>query len=810
MRRLLSIVLILSLVFATNSFSAAFQVKVINAQDGTAISGATVTINETGKQLTTDLNGKMIIKNDQSELTLSISHVGFTQIDNYSITPGQEIVIALTPSVTELNPIVITAHRAQEEAFKVSQSVTVFDSENIENQGHTTVTSVIERAPGVDVNDAGPFRARPVIRGMYGSRTLVLVDGERLNDHREVVDFAGVSMSLVDVNEIERVEVLNGPSSVLYGSDAMGGVINIITKSRRFADELSPYISYNSRFSTADELSSNRVDFGVGAEKFGFSAGFLYKEAKKDYAPPDNWQSTDPRYNVFRPEFYDSLNAARGTSWSTDRLVNSRARVNNYDLGFVYKLNEKHMLSFDAGFFRASDIGFPGVPNDSTPFYFYWPNHDRDNFSVSYSGMGFGGKLAKLDGKFYYEKISKDFSTDFLDAIVIPAGPPPNPPTITPLTSFSSTEVSKIGFNAQGLYQIGSKAMLTFGLDSWREEIDGQVISVTHFEGFGPFPFDQTDTSASVPQNQWYALGLYANGNFQMNSLLITLGGRFDNFWLNTDETPGYLDNNDNPLPSDDDSYSSVNGSLGIVYPLSQTLNAVANVGTAYRVPNVVERFYYGSAEGNEVRPNPDIKPERCVTTDFGLKASDKNYSYSLIGFYSSYRDFTQIQMFGTDPTTSQPLWHYDNVEDVSIFGLEAQLLARFNNGVYGGVNFAYQRGNNDADNTPIFVSPIKTSVSVGYREHQDRYFGQVSVHRVEDQNRIPPVSNLDEITTKGYTLVNTSFGTRVWRYVKLSLSVNNVFDEVYSHPFNGRNSDNPVPEAGRNFILNAKVDLNI
>ena len=793
-----------------SSVLAGFSGKVVNSEDKSVVDGATITIVVTGQQLITDFSGSFSLPQSAEQLYVKISHIGFTTRENVLITEGADNLIELTPSDSKLNPIVITAHRFQKESFKVSQPITVFTSDEIESKGYTTVTGIISNAPGVDVNDAGPFRARPVIRSMFGSRTLVLVDGQRLNDHREVVDFAGVSMSLVDVNEIERVEVLNGPSSVLYGSDAMGGVINIITKDYKFTPVTSPFIRYSSSYSTADEQSSNRIDFGVESQKYAFSAGLLYREANNDFSPPDGWQTADPRYDVYRPEFYDSLNAARGTDWSTENLVNSRARINNYDLGLAIKLSDKHRLDFDAGAFRASDIGFAGVPNAATPFLFFWPNHDRDNLSVSYSGRGFESKLAKIDATLYYQKISKEFLVDFLDAIVIPAGPPPNPPTITPLTVFSTTDVRKYGLNLQGLYQAGNRSLITFGMDAWREEIDGGVISLTQFEGFGPFPFVDTAVTASVPKNQWHAFGLFASGEFEINTALLTVGARFDKFWLNTDETPGYVGDNGELLPSEDDSYSAVNGSLGLVVPVSKYINAVANVGTAYRVPNAVERFFYGSASGNQTRPNPDIKPERSVSIDLGFKSARKHIGYSLIGFYSDYSNFTQLINFDTDPNTHQLLWKYENVDDVSIYGVEVAVEANSAGGVYGGMSFSYQHGENKADDEPIFVSPVKTSLKLGYRPSGKKYFGEINIHRAEDQDRVPIISSLNDIPTRGYTLVNTTFGTKIWNDLKLSLNVNNLFDEVYSQPFNARNPVNPVPEAGRSILIRAAVDVGL
>ncbi len=801
---------ILLLSLSNNVYAAIMTGQIKSAADSSMIFGATICVEDTDKKTSSDFDGKFSISVDGNPIYLTVTHVGFVPLQFLPIYQNEANIIYMTPSVTKLNPIVVTARRSQSEAFKVPQTITAFEADEITENGSTTVTEIIDHAPGVDVNDAGPFRARPVIRSMYGSRTLVLVDGERLNDHREVVDFAGVSMSLVDVNEIERVEVLNGPSSVLYGSDAMGGVINILTKERKFSDRFQQFVSYSSSYSINDQLSSNRVNFGIEANKYSVSAGLLYKEAKDDYAPPDNWQRQDPRFSVFRPEFYDSLNTARGSSWSSERLVNSKAQINNYDLGLAYKMGARHKLNVDGGVFRGSNIGYPGVPNDSTPFYFFWPRHDRDNFSVSYAGTGFNGKLAKLNGKFYYQKISKDFFTDFMDAIVIPAGPPPNPPTITPLTSFSTTIVNKYGLNLQGLIQLSSRGQLTLGIDSWREEIDGGVTSITRFVGFGPFPFNDTLVSSSVPENKWHSMGIYTSSQFEINSILLTAGGRFDNFWLNTSNTPNYVDDNDRPLPSENESYHSVNGSLGLIVPITKIINAVGNLGTAYRVPNVVERFYYGSASGREIRPNPGIRPERTVSTDLGVKAVNDNIGYSIIGFYSDYSDFTQLDSAGTDTTTFQTLWRYENVEDVSIYGLETSFEGKLNNGLYGGLSFSYQRGNNKTENEPIFVSPFRTSFKFGYREKSHPIFGELNLHKVEGQNRIPNVSALDDIATSGHTVVNSMIGVHLWKYLKLTLNANNLFDEVYSQPFNARNPDNPVPEQGRNFVLTAKVDVDI
>ncbi len=802
------VILVLGLFcLAVSAGAATITGIVVDKATGAPLIGATVTLVNQNRSLATDRSGRFSIMLDANGgAALSVSHVGYRTVRNLTGSDGTELRVEMEAAASVLDNVVVTANRYEKEAYKTAQPITATGGEEIQTKGYTTVSDVVRAFPGIDMNDAGPFRARPVIRGMFGTRILVLVDGERLNDQRDISSFAGVSMSLVDPNSIERVEVVNGPSSVLYGSDAMGGVINIITRKATFSDKLKPFARYSGRYSSADEQHSNRLEVGVENQRWVSSFGFQYREARKDFQPPDGW-NTKADYFVFRPGFYDSLNARTGYDFSKDRLVNSRARVNNYEGKLAYKLTDRQRLDFDMNFFRGNDIGYPGVPNDSTPYLFFYPDHDRDAFSLAYSARGISSRLAKLEAKVYYDKISKNYLTDFLGSLVIPAGPGM---TITPLNVLSHTEVTKVGVNFQELYALGPKVSLTSGFDYLHEAIDGKVTDVTHYEGFGPFPFDDTTYGSSVPNNTWNSVGLFASGEVNLEPLLVTAGLRYDNFWINTEKTDGYEDDAGDPLPTESEHYNRVNGSLGLVYSLGRGVNLVANVGTAYRVPNVVERFYFGSASGRETRPNPNVKPERSVSLDYGVKAIHTNVNYSLIGFYSFYNDFTQFQNFDSlfEHGSYTPLWRYENFEDVRIYGFEGVIEGNLPNGLYGSMNLAYQHGQIKSADQPLFVSPIKLGLTGGYRHNKYGAFGEFNMRVVGDQDRVPEVAYLDDVPSKGFTVVNATVGFRPMNQVRLALSANNLFDKLYAEPFNGRNPDNPIPEPGRNFVLSVTASL--
>ncbi len=790
---------------------------VVLSVDGTPLIGATVRA-ASGQVTVTDEAGHFVFRNIVLPVTVSVSHVGYSTLSDVELSDEDTHSLELSPSLTMLNSMVVTANRYKKEAYKVSQPIAAANAEDIERGGHSIVADVVRDFPGLDINNAGPFRSRPVVRGLYGTRVLVLVDGERLNDQRDVVEFAGASLSLVDISEIERVEVINGPASVLYGSDAMAGVINIISRSNGFSSSLTPYARYSGRYSTADRQHSNRLDVGVSSKRFTASLGVQHREATRDYRLPEEVWLADGRYEVFRPGFYDSLNASSGKSFSSTELANSQVRINNYDARLGYKFDQNRRVDLDFGAFRASDIGFPGVPNANTPFWFFYPNHDRDNFSITYRATNLSDKLIKMEGKLYYEKISKDFLTDFLGQLESVFGPPFDLSSVNPLRNLNHTEVTKLGLNFQELYRISQTTTLTFGFDSWRETIDGQAESATMFSGsaFGLGAGETRttlSTTSSVPKNNWHALGVYAAAEHDMQGVLVNTGLRLDNFWFSTMETENYVDAADVALPTTDGKYSAFNGSLGLVYPVGKGVNAIANIGTAFRVPNVVERFYFGSASNNETRPNPDINPERSVSIDLGFKAVHKHVNYSLIGFWSDYRDFTQLQNFDSLPPAhpggeSTPLWRYENISDVNISGFESIIEGQFDNGLYGSFSLSYQYGQNKTEDVPIFVSPLKTVTTLGYQHDRHGLFGEVSVKRVQGQSRIPGTAYLNDVATDGFTLTSVSVGVNLYGKAQLSASVNNLFDKIYSEPFNGRSPDNPIPEPGRNLVIGLRSSI--
>jgi hemoglobin/transferrin/lactoferrin receptor protein len=672
-----------------------------------------------------------------------------------------------------LKGTVVSANRYEQQPFDISQPITIFSADRIASQSPAIIPDLFRDAPGVEVNDAGPFRTRPVIRGIFGSRVLILVDGERLNNTREST-FSGAQLSLVDIGQVERIETVYGPGSVLYGSDALGGVINIITKAPKQilgTSSFKPYGTAQLRYSTIDEQKKGRLEFGGSYDKFNFLAGGSYREAS-DYETPET----------------TVVNSALGEESSLD-----------FKAG--YQLTANHQLSLEVERFRAKDIGYPGTPDPPNfPAKFTFPYHDRDNIAIKWEGKNLTPHLPKISAKLYYQKLSKEFDSE-MDLRIGPVH----------IYSFSRTltDVETYGISFQELFLTAANQHLTWGVDYFREVIDGSRWKNDRTEMAGsPFVSDDTTTNSTVPENHQDAIGVFLNNQLNFtDAATVTLGVRYDRFYTKTKKTPDYVDEREDPaVPYEPKSQSlgSLNGGLGVVYSISPRINLVANLASGFRAPNVVEMYFSGQASGTEwVIPNYDLEPEKSFNLDLGAKFNfEKGYA-SLTLFQNNFRDYIELESTG-DSVQGLAVWHYTNITELRISGVEGTLVGELPHGFYGSVNFAYNYGQNLTTDQPFFVAPFKTVVTYGWKNPNRRFGVESSMRYVDSQLRVPEgeFGYRENLPTEAFVVFNLEAFFQPFKWQTFNFAVRNLFDETYSEPYNATNPDNPVKEPGRNFII--------
>ncbi len=697
-----------------------------------------------------------------------------------------------------LNQLIVTTNRYEKSNFKVPSLVSLVTQERIEKSNPDIITDLFRNLPGVELNDAGPFAPRPVIRGLFGSRVLLLADGERLNDTRES-PFSGAQLSLVDVDEIEKVEVVNGPGTVLYGTDALGGVVNLITSKAMFKDEgAKPYgAKLKLRYSTVDEQYKGDVKVNYAKEKWAFSVG-AGTRAATDYEAPDT------------------------------TVVNSAVHVNNFDLKTAYKLNEKQKLFADYQRVEATNVGFPGVPNADFNGRFFYPERNRGKFALSYEGRNLNPHMPLIKGKVYYQSVKKDFRTldvgIFADTVLIP---PSDTITIEGRldSSITKTDVKIFGASFQELFLIQPYQILTWGVDYYREMVEGSrksVFTTTTKFTFPPFQDDSTevDQTPSVPDLNWDVLGVYAQDEITPWKFMTFLAGaRYEYARSSPQETKGIPDS---LLPPEDvDRF--VSWSLGAVYHYKPDLNFTANLARAYRNPNIVEKFFFGPASGGTwVITNADLEKENGISLDLGMKANLENMSASLNFFFAEYENFIDLRPSSYQGDTlyqGSRVWQWQNLPGITrIDGIETAWEGDFTEEFYGFANatytFGHQRvGAGDTAGTgisstvgvnPFFVPPFKIYFGIGWRQKgSGKLWAEASARIVERQGRVP--EGLPR--TSGFSVYDLRAGYKLNKNISFAAAVKNLTDETYIEPYNQINVSNQVLEPGRNFIFGVTIN---
>jgi hemoglobin/transferrin/lactoferrin receptor protein len=663
--------------------------------------------------------------------------------------------------------IVVTPGRREQASGDAPAPITVFDRETIERIQPEKMADLFKEVPGVEIEGEGPFRGIPVIRGLSSNRVLILVDGQRLNNARESTTFAGIQPALVNLAEVERIEVVRGPASVQYGSDAIGGVINIITRQPNLGApgfEFSGDVAYEYGSSANSQLGRASVT-GTGSG-FSFYAGATYEKAE-DYTAADG-ASEDSRYV-----------GPRGTWVREDNTVpNSGMEQTTFNGGVKFLTGEQGVLRIDAEVVRTTDVGFPGFELETNGIEFTFPNFDRDKIGVSWSAGPVWG-LSDISLSTYYQGVSKestsvfDFSPFFFS------------------DSFTKSEIDSIGFNAQSIADFG-RHDLTFGLDFYTDNVEDTALSVScGFMGCNP-----PSTEVAVPRSEQTGIGVYVQDGWAVSDTVrLQLGLRGDTFDFVSKDDPDYTGE---PFDVTD---SAVSGNLGVTWSFTDNVNLTALVARGFRTPNLQERSFFGLATNGQayIIQNPNLSSESSWNYEIGTKVRYDRYSGGLHFFYNDLTDFITLEFLGTpDPEFGVEQAQFANIEKATVWGAEFDLEAIFAGWWTAFGSIAYTEGENDVTNQPLsLIPPLK--VILGLRYQRTSWWTEANLRFLDRQTLLPEGDPFFESGTVGFTVYDLRGGYDFDFGLGFLVALENLTDKLYNEPFNNR------PEPGRNLRVTAR-----
>jgi hemoglobin/transferrin/lactoferrin receptor protein len=657
----------------------------------------------------------------------------------------------MSEEIVTLNTMVVTPTGSEKELFDTSLPVNVLNARDLDEKIAVSMAEIFFNEPGVDVVTAGPGSVHPIIRGLSGERVLVLVNGVRLSEQRP----GGNHVFSLDPAQIERVEVVRGPASVLYGSDAIGGVMNVTIKGAdaetgseaRFGGEAD--VLYES--ATDGWKESAHLRFGQG--RFNGYVGGTYKDAGNIETPEGELANS----------FHDGY-----TVWGGGNYI-----------GEGWKANADYS-------FMEADIGIPG-PAAFAEDYFKGEKHQR--LALGFEADNFAGATERLSIVAGWQRHNRHRYRRKVAGL-----PPPIQASGGDMNIKLWLDIDTYTLKPQVVLVPNDTHRVTVGLDTFYEDAtSARTIRDTASAWVNP-GFDGVPV---IPDSTRMGVGAFVQDEITLGDRwIVTPGLRADWIEAQTDGHPRHQ------LSGEETSESSAaSGNLGILYRVSNELNLYGNVGRAFRAPTLLELYFYGPHDvGNDIG-DPDLDPETSWNFDIGLKTRTDRLHTMISAFYNIVDDYIVKENQGDGN------YRYMNYAHVSLYGAEAGLDYELGGGFSTFASLSYVRGENDdtGENLPG-IPPLKGRYGVRYDttlSAENRLWMEVMGLTASDQDKTGP----NERETDGYTRGDARIGVDLGNSWSLVAAVENFTDELYQDHLSSTWQEFGLnDQAGRNVKLMLKA----
>lgn len=678
-----------------------------------------------------------------------------------------------------LTPIAVTATRAPKDVFLTPLPVEVLDRTDIRMRAPNTVADLFRGHAGLDVTGVGLNQVRPVIRGQRGQRILLLADGQRMNNSRRQQNFGEIP-GLIDVATVDRVEVVRGPGSVLYGSDAIGGVVNVITRGPTLE---GLHGSAGLRYSGADDQERAFGSVGGRFGRWGVELMGAVRAARDYDAPAGQFGEIE----LAEPT---RVRDTGGEDWSLAAYLGYQISRNHE----VFTRFERYAAD-TAGFGYIDPAAYdPGAPTIRITY----PEQTFNKLSAGYRAGSLGSALAdRLEVFGYVQDNERRLNLD----VFVPTGPPG---TGIDIDQRNWTDLRTLGARIEAYKKATPMLGLTYGVDVFRDRSENSDSNTTTFVNMGPVP-PSTDTVPTVPNATYTSAGVFVQGDLTLSSRLsLMLGARYQHVQAETRPTPGVT------APLTEALDRTVVGAASGVYRLSQSVSLVGTVGRAFRSPNLVERFYNGpTPEGIAYQsPNPDLRAETSLNVDLGVRVrTGRVYAEGFV-FQNDIRDGVRIEPTGG---TVGPLPEYRNVNVDHLRFRGVELSAR----VQGPAGFSVSGAFTHLDSEDVRdeSNPVGETFSTSYRaalrydDVRDRFFAEYELRGNGDRKDVLPGTNPVGAALPGFTVHSVRAGVTLFRRglhtQRLGVTVRNLTDGLYAE---FANVGFFRPETGRTLLVTYDV----
>lgn len=782
------------------------QVVILDFETKEPVPGVAFYNHNKSKHGISDLDGKISLDSFSPNETVYFQHASYELV---SLTKSQiqknKQLVFLKPGTGQLDEIVLSVTKFSQPRSDVAQSVVSISANDALFTQPQTTADLLSNSGSVFVQKSQLGGGSPMIRGFSTNRLLMTVDGVRMN----TTIFRGGNIQnilSIDPFVVENTEVILGPGSVVYGSDAVGGVMNFYTLKPKFSFEEGMAFSGNAiaRYSTANEEKTGHVDFNFGFKEWAFLSSISYsdfgdlrmgKHGPNDYLrnfyiqriDGEDVQVPNPKPLVQTPTGYDQLSLAQKVRFMPNEVW-------DFTLNLLYSETSDY-----SRYDRLTRVRPNGDLRDAE--WYYGPQKwfsgnlqlERKSRSLLYDDS----KLIVAYQRFEESRNNRSVGSSNL--------------------FHTKEQVDAVSANFDFTKNI-NQLDIFYGLE--------YVYNLVHSSGNVTDILTNTEeeTAARYPDGStWQSYAAYVNMLWNISpKTSLQSGLRYSHF--NIDAT---FDNRFYDFPFEDANINTGNltGSIGLTYKASDLLSLRTSFATAYRAPNIDDiGKIFDSEPGSVVVPNPDLKAEYSYNGEVGATLNfDNIVKVEMAGFYTKLdnalvrRDFnlnglTEIEYQG-ELSNVQAI---QNAADARVYGFEAAIKINFCESLSLNSNYTIAKGYEELDNgikAPLRHAPPQfgnTHLVWNYNRLKidafARYSGQISAENLApseaNKPEIYPTDSNGNLYSPGWYTLNLASQYQLTDAIQVSATLENITDQRY------RTYSSGIAAPGRNFIAAVKYSF--
>ena len=702
------------------------NITIVDSTSGRPIRAVLVYDSEKTTRTVSNRNGLVNLNNFKDSDSIIFTHIvyGRKTLLYKSLKEGDKIT--LSPKALGLNEVVLSVSKNIQNVTTLSRKVSVINRSSTYLDIPRTTADMLYHGGGIHVQKSQSGGGSPVIRGFEANRVLLVVDGVRMNNAIYRSGHVHNAIS-VDANSLERTEVIFGPSSVGYGSDALGGVVHFYTKTPRLGnDKVIDYtksISYNLRDKSkvnnySLEISKKNWASYTSYTKSYFGETFMGKVRNHGYK---DWGLVNYYSKNINGDFFENQsvnnnpNLQRNTSYKQKDLIQK--------FNFRFSKNARLILNFQ--FSESSNINrFDKLTekNDEGNLKYaewYYGPQKRSFISSKLSLQG-QRSFDRADIIFAYQKIDETRNKRKFGSSLL---------------NIQDENLDIFSINSDFFKRIDRQESIAYGLEITNNQLnsDGYESSINSYnlnKSISRYPNDGSSYKSLAGYfNYKKFINRETNYDLGLRISTVSIKANWDYDFFNSD----YDDKYDTLFFQQFDGLkmnnSSITGSLGIVHRINEFNKISFNVSSGFRSPNIDDIGKIRENSGILNVPNMDLKPEYVYTLDFGWSKFNKNFRTNFNIYYtilngSIGRDFYQGQNYKVlyDEEFVQTMANF-NLGNSNIYGGNFDFKTRVMSNVLLNGSITYTKGSTLKDMLPMpSIPPFFGSIKLKLLKEKSQY----------------------------------------------------------------------------------------